>query len=270
MILHKTLIVLPAYNVGSVIGNVIAMLPISKTVVVDDGSIDETYDIVNNLGYMVIRHPTNLGLAAAIRTGEHYATQHGYTHVLLMDADGQHPPEFFGKFCSALDSSDFVVGDRFSSLRDIPPQKIASNLFASLLVKEVTGLFIRDVSCGYRGYKLGASSVTNELNGYSTIYAQVVQSALAGIIPARIAIPAIYDGSSPLATKCTEIHGLCNALSYYSPKQSLLAAILNYVRMKADIDMQVAGVPFTAHYVEMLASYIFSTDNTIAAKLYGN
>lgn len=266
----KTLIVLPAYNVSSAIRDVVTLLPRTQTVLVDDGSTDGTYEIVKSLGFTVIKHPRNLGLSAAIATGEQYAIQHGYTHALLLDSDGQHPPELYSKFISALENTDFVVGDRFSRLDAIPPQKIASNLFASLLVKEVTGIFIRDVSCGYRGYKLTSISAVTGLSGYSEIYVQILKAATSGVVPARVPIPAIYDLTQPLATKCSEIYGLCGALSFYSPRLSLLSDISDLVGRKADFEVEVGGVNFNAHHVESWASYVFSTDQTIAAKLYAN
>lgn len=266
----KTLIVLPAYNVSSAIRDVVSLLPKTQTVVVDDGSADGTYEIVTSLGYTVIKHPINLGLSAAIATGEQYAVQHGYTHALFLDSDGQHPAELHSQFISALENADFVVGDRFYQLDGIPPQKIASNLFASLLVKEITGIFIRDVSCGYRGYKLKCTSAVVRPIGYTEIYAQILNAATSGVIPARVPVPAIYDLTQPLATKCSEIYGLCGALSYYSPRLSLLPDVLDLIGRKADFKIEVGGVNFNAHHVESWSSYVFSTDQTIAARLYGN
>ena len=234
------------------------------------GSSDGTCEIVKSLGYAVIKHPSNLGLSAAIATGEQHAIQHGYTHALFLDSDGQHPPKLYDKFIAAFDNADFVVGDRFSQLDSIPPQKIASNLFASLLVKEVTGIFIRDVSCGYRGYKLTNNSAVTGLSGYGEIYALILKAAISGIVPARVPVPAIYDLTLPLATKSSEIYGLCGALSYYSPELLLLSEIFDLVARKADFAIEVGGVNFNARHVEAWASYVFSTDQTIATTLYGN
>lgn len=266
----NTLIILPAFNVGDVIGNIISILPPQNTIVVDDGSQDDTFEVVKKLGYLAIRHPSNLGLSAAIRTGEQYAITHGYTHVLLMDSDGQHPPELFDIFCSALCTTDFVLGDRFSQLNCVPLNKIASNLFASLLVKEVTGLFIRDVSCGYRGYRLAGRPTDGILGGYSEIYTQIVRFSLAGVLPTRVAIPAIYDFKQPLATRHSELFALCTALSSFSTNMPLLSNITELSNMKKNFNIQISGVPFSAEFVEDWNSYVFSTDSAMAAQLYGN
>ncbi len=266
----RILLVLPAFNVGSVIGDVISRLPRYDTLVVDDGSQDNTFAVAEKLGYLVIRHPSNLGLSSAIRTGEQYAISHGYTHILLMDSDGQHPPELFSTFCSALYTSDFVLGDRFSQLDCIPPQKVASNLFASLLVKEVTGIFVRDVSCGYRGYRLTPHPTDAMLGGYCEIYRQILMFAFAGVLPTRVSVPAIYDVSQPLVTKRSELLALCIALSLFSSNIPLLSRVSDLVNMKADIAVQIEGIPFLAQYLKDLDSYIFSTDSAKAEILYGN
>lgn len=268
--LPKILIVLPAFNVAQAIGNVISRLPRDTTLVVDDGSKDNTSVVAEKLGYLVIRHPTNLGLSAAIRTGERYASSHGYTHILLMDSDGQHPPELFDAFCSALCTSDFVLGDRFSRIDYVPSQKVASNLFASLMVKEVTGHFIRDVSCGYRGYRLTGRLADATPISYSEIYIQIAQFALAGVSPARVSVPAIYDLSQPIATKHAELLALYMALSQFSSNLSLLSHVADLANIKADIFVQIEDVPFSARYLEKWDSYVFSTDSAMAAMLYDN
>jgi len=224
---NNSLIIVPAYNSCNTIRSVISRLPIDKTIIIDDGSSDETSKIVNQLGYQLIRHPVNLGLSAAIKTGEQYAFLHGYSHVLLMDSDGQHPPEKYPEFISMLEKHEFVLGDRFSRLKGIPQQKIASNLFASLLIKDATGIFLRDVSCGYRGYKLDKSLIEKRAEGFSGIYIQIIQNIINGVKPYRVFIPALYDYSKPLVTKCSEIDGLCKAIFCYSKKKSIIDYVYN-------------------------------------------
>lgn len=265
----KTLVVLPAFNVGGIIGDVISLLPKKHTLIIDDGSQDDTFNVVKKLGYMIIQHSSNLGVSAAIRTGEKYGIDNGYTHILLMDSDGQHPSELSDVFLSELCTADFVLGDRFSQLACVPPQKIASNLFASLLIQEITGVFIRDVSCGYRGYRLTSQSSKTVLTGYTEIYAKIIELTSAGIMPIRVLIPAIYNTEEPLATKCSEILALCSALSIYS-SNPLSSHIANLVNEKTNIALQIAGISFKANYIENWASYVFSTDLQIAEKIYGN
>ncbi|HYD79199.1 MAG TPA: glycosyltransferase family 2 protein [Paucimonas sp.] len=266
----QALIILPSYNVSSAISDVLSPLPKSNVLVVDDGSTDETAAIVERLGYRLVKHPHNLGLSAAIKTGEKYAEQNEYRHVVFIDADGQHPSELFGEFLRALERVDFVFGDRFSRLEHIPLEKIASNLFASLLVKEVTGQFVRDVSCGYRGYRLLPQLMQMESCGYSRVYSQIVEVILSGISQARVSIPAIYPPHGLHATKRNEIIGLCQALVQFAPTLSTLSRILDSVYLKKEISIAIDGVSFIARYIEPIDSYQFSTDAANAKRLYAN
>ncbi|UFS70254.1 glycosyltransferase family 2 protein [Geomonas sp. RF6] len=267
---HRILLILPAYNVERGFEDILSQVPRSHTLIVDDGSYDSTYEVAMDLGFSVVRHTANLGVSAAIRTGESYARLHDYTHVILMDADGQHPPHLLDTFRHALSKSDFVLGDRFGHLEGIPPQKIASNLFASLLIDEVVGVFIRDVSCGYRGYRLSQRTSRNVISGYSEIYRKVIFNALTGVMPMRIPVPAIYDTTFPVATKRSEVLAVCNALSLFVADNPLLAHILDLANTRENITAQVGPASFSALYYPDFDSYVFTTDTSQAIALYGD
>lgn len=266
----KTLIIVPAFNAVQGLVQILPDLPLSHTVVIDDGSVDGTAEVAVHLGHNVISHKQNLGLSGAIQTGEQYAVENGYTHVLLMDADGQHPPQLYKKFLMHMTTRSFVLGDRFSRLCYVPTQKIASNLFASLMIKSVTGVFIRDVACGYRGYALDQRTVNNNSSGYSFIYDQVVDLALKAVLPVRVRIPALYDIDQPLATKYSEIRDFSYSLASRFPDYELVAILNDLLEKKMDLNISVESVPFVAHYVRKWDSYIFNTDICLARKYYGN
>jgi len=90
----KVSLIIPAYNEEKIIEQVITKVKqvtaISEILVVDDGSRDNTAQIVSNLDVKLIRHPYNKGNGAAIKTGLRAASG---DIVLFMDADGQHQPE---------------------------------------------------------------------------------------------------------------------------------------------------------------------------------
>jgi glycosyltransferase involved in cell wall biosynthesis len=153
----RPLVVIPALNAARTLPPILDRLVSHDTLVVDDGSEDETFLVAKSMATAALRHERNQGHSAAIISGENYALTHGYSHVLLLDSDGQHPPEYAQEAINLLELHDLVIGDRFSSLENIPSQKIASNLFASLLIECATGYFLRDVSCGFRGYSLNSN-----------------------------------------------------------------------------------------------------------------
>lgn len=89
-------IVVPAYNEQAVIGDVIAGLKEElknkncEIIVVDDASLDNTFEIAARLGVKVFRHEFNKGYGAALKTGVRHAL---CEIVLFFDSDGQHNPK---------------------------------------------------------------------------------------------------------------------------------------------------------------------------------
>ena len=72
-------VVVPAYNEGKTIAGVIAKIStyVSSVVVVDDGSVDNTFLQAKDAGAVVLKHKVNLGKGAALKTGCDYAIQLG-------------------------------------------------------------------------------------------------------------------------------------------------------------------------------------------------
>jgi glycosyltransferase involved in cell wall biosynthesis len=118
----RGLVIIPAYNeafnVGGVITEIRQHFP-GDVVVIDDGSSDETRKVASEAGAIVLRHPCNLGIGAAVQTGFLYALARDYDTVLRLDADGQHDPAYISDFLDALrrDQADIVVGSRFLGRR---------------------------------------------------------------------------------------------------------------------------------------------------------
>ncbi|MGD0918037.1 MAG: glycosyltransferase, partial [Thermodesulfobacteriota bacterium] len=84
-------ILIPAYNAQGTIGQVLVKIqPLEiDTIVIDDGSEDETKMVAMAKGGSVLEHPFNLGKGSALRTGFRYAIQKGYEVIITLDADGQ-------------------------------------------------------------------------------------------------------------------------------------------------------------------------------------
>ena len=144
-------IVIPAYNEADVIGGVVAGLRAAaawrELIVVDDGSRDTTAAAATSAGATVIRHPYNKGNGAAVKTGIRRATG---DFILIIDGDGQHPPEDACRLVSRLGEYDLVVGARATSTQATQARRFgneALNQFASYL----TGRDIPDLTSGFRG-----------------------------------------------------------------------------------------------------------------------
>lgn len=105
---HSHLVVIPSYNTGAKVVETVreARRYWQPVWVVVDGSTDGSAGALHALaqedaGVRVLALPCNQGKGAAVLHGMREAAAAGYTHVLTMDADGQHPPEKIPEFMAA-------------------------------------------------------------------------------------------------------------------------------------------------------------------------
>jgi glycosyltransferase involved in cell wall biosynthesis len=155
----RRLVVLLAYNERECIRDTIVEvrgdLPDVDILVVDDGSEDETADIARAAGAAVVRHPINLGVAAAESTGLIYAARAGYTSVVRMDGDGQHAPRSAGALFDALgEGTELVIGSRFlgGEHRESSRLRKAGSRYLAFLLSLLCGRPVSDPTSGFRGF----------------------------------------------------------------------------------------------------------------------
>jgi len=91
---NKTIsVIIPAKNeeasLSMLLQNLINKLGDAEIIVVNDGSTDDTAQIINQAGAKLISHPYSMGNGAAIKAGARAATGE---LIVTMDADGQHNP----------------------------------------------------------------------------------------------------------------------------------------------------------------------------------
>jgi glycosyltransferase involved in cell wall biosynthesis len=110
---RRTSVIVPAFNESGAVGPLITGLRAAaewlEILVVDDGSSDGTAAEAERAGARVIRHPYNKGNGAAGKTGLRQAAGE---FILIVDADGQHPPADALKLVARLDVYDLIVGAR--------------------------------------------------------------------------------------------------------------------------------------------------------------
>lgn len=150
----KTLVVVPAYNEATTIQPVLASVQAKgfPVLVVDDGSIDTTYDVARHSGALVVRHVINRGLGAALRTGFAFALSEGYDAVVTLDADGQHDPEEIPQLLAPLaEGADVVIGTRMREAMPIVRQ--VYNAAGALLTSSLFGGALLDSQSGYRALR---------------------------------------------------------------------------------------------------------------------
>lgn len=151
------LVIIPALDEEDAIAGVVAAARRSlsaEVVVVDDGSTDGTGDAARSAGGVVLRHPFNLGVGAAVRTGLRYAVENGYETVLQLDGDGQHDPEEAALLLARLEQGDVdvVVGSRFECGYELSRPRRAVMRLLSGIVSRRLGTPITDTTSGFRAF----------------------------------------------------------------------------------------------------------------------
>ncbi len=151
------LVVIPAFNEEAVLGKTLTTLiqyiPVSQILVVNDGSTDNTSQVVLEKGVDLLELPFNLGVGAAMRSGFRFAKENGFQKVIQFDADLQHQPKYIKEIVSKLNELDVVVGSRFAGNSDYKVSFVRS-LAMGLLKDSVTkhiGKKMTDVTSGFRG-----------------------------------------------------------------------------------------------------------------------
>ena len=163
-------IVIPAMNeapaIGAVVEKLRAAAPWREVLVIDDGSIDETGARAAEAGARVVRHPYNKGNGAAVKTGIRNATGE---FILIVDADGQHPPDDAQHLAALLGEYDLVVGARSTETQATPGRR-AGNAALNALATYLTGRPIPDLTSGFRGARRECLREFIHLlpNGFST------------------------------------------------------------------------------------------------------
>src|SRR3990172_8275621 len=96
----KTVVVIPAFNEETRIGKTVLGVAkyADRIIVVDDGSLDQTSSVAKSSGAHVVRYRPNRGMGNAIRLGLERAIGLNPEVIVLMDADGQHDPNYIPQF----------------------------------------------------------------------------------------------------------------------------------------------------------------------------
>jgi glycosyltransferase involved in cell wall biosynthesis len=163
-------IVIPAFNERGSIAEVVSTLATAgrwrEIIVVDDASTDGTGEQASAAGATVVCHPYNMGNGAAVKSGIRRATGE---FVLIVDADGQHPPEEALRIAARLGEYDLVIGARSTETQATLARR-AGNSLLNWLAGYLTGREIPDLTSGFRGARMsGVREFLHLLpNGFST------------------------------------------------------------------------------------------------------
>ena len=199
----RVLVVVPVYNHAATLNEVVARIRTvhDHVLVVDDGSTDLQADTLAGLDVPVLRHEKNRGKGAAIRTGAQAARDMGMTHIITIDADGQHDPADISLFLAAIarDENAVIVGARNFNTPNVPGSSRFGRKFSNFWLRVQTGVILSDVQSGFRAYPLAVlNNVTCTENHYSFEVEVLVRAAWAGFSLKDVDITVYYP---PKATR---------------------------------------------------------------------
>lgn len=173
----KVAVVIPAYNEGKVIAKVISDIQehfkskafLTKIVVVDDGSEDNTVAQAKKARAYVIKHVLNTGSGGATATGLSYAYSQGFDIAVTCDADGQHAAEDVVRGVSLIADSttDLLIGSRLINSDGMSRVKVLGNWGMSYVTRLLFGIRVTDSQSGLRVFSRQAlASLKWKTSGY--------------------------------------------------------------------------------------------------------
>jgi len=178
--IHKTLIIVPAYNeefsIVCLIKEVKESYPNCDILVINDASIDNTAELAYQTKMCdVLDLPFNLGIGGAVQAGFKYAYNHNYQIAVQIDGDGQHVPAFIPRLIKLIElgKADVVIGTRFNKsvnrdgFQSTFIRRLGIRLF-SYVSYMLIGQRISDCTSGFRAYNKKAILFLS--NNYPTDY----------------------------------------------------------------------------------------------------
>lgn len=166
----KTLVVIPAYNEALNIEKTVHDLEVNAPevdyVVINDGSKDNTLEVLKKNDFNYIDGFCNLGLFGAVQTGFKLAIKENYDVVIQFDGDGQHSAKYIAPLVKEIENgNNIVIGSRFvDEKKPFTARMIGSRLIAGA-IKMMTGKTITDPTSGFRAYdKNCIIDYANEMN----------------------------------------------------------------------------------------------------------
>jgi len=166
--LSKSLVIIPTYNESENIARVLSAAldsgPEFHLLVVDDNSPDGTAAIVRKLTesfqgrVFLMEREGKLGLGTAYLAGFKWGLERDYNYIFEMDADFSHNPLDLPRLLNVIQSNgaDVAIGSRYvkgGKIENWPYIRLFLSYGASLYVRMITWMPIKDPTAGFIGYK---------------------------------------------------------------------------------------------------------------------
>lgn len=163
-----SLVIIPTYNerenIEHMLDVVLALSPLFHILIVDDGSPDGTAALVkakqpaSGGRVHLLERSGKQGLGTAYIAGFRWALERDYQYIIEMDCDFSHPPVKLLELREACHSgrAEVSVGSRYihgGAVKNWPLDRILMSYGASLYVRLITGLPVKDTTAGFVCYK---------------------------------------------------------------------------------------------------------------------
>ncbi len=165
--MSDSVVIIPTYNekenAESIIRAVFSLSKVFDLLIIDDGSPDGTAQIVKDLqsefnGRLhLIEREGKLGLGTAYIRGFKWALENNYEYICEMDADFSHNPADLVRLQQACqEGADLAIGSRYIdgvAVVNWPMGRIIMSYYASVYVRIITGMKIKDTTAGFKCYR---------------------------------------------------------------------------------------------------------------------
>ncbi|KGO91473.1 polyprenol monophosphomannose synthase [Flavobacterium subsaxonicum] len=165
--MSEGIVIIPTYNeienIETVIRAVFELTTPFDVLIVDDNSPDGTAQKVRELQedypnrlFLEVR-AGKAGLGTAYVHGFKWAIERKYDYIFEMDADFSHNPKDLEHLYAACHKgADMAIGSRYSNGVNVvnwPLSRVLLSYYASVYVKMVTGMQIKDATAGFICYR---------------------------------------------------------------------------------------------------------------------
>ena len=165
--MSDSLIIIPTYNekenIGKMLDVLMALTFSFDVLIIDDNSKDGTAGIVKDYikqfpdRIYIEERSGKLGLGTAYIHGFKWALKREYQYIFEMDADFSHNPNDLIRLRDACSNgnADLSIGSRYITGVNVvnwPMGRVMMSYFASMYVRIVTGMTIRDTTAGFKCY----------------------------------------------------------------------------------------------------------------------
>lgn len=188
----KLIIQIPCYNEAETLADVLAGIPkeipgisVIETLIIDDGSTDDTIAVAKQLGVThIVHHTTNKGLARAFQTGLDTCLHLGADIIVNTDGDNQYPGRYIPDLIQPVlqQEADVVISNRQTkTIQHFSPVKKLLSSWGSWVVRKASGTLVADAPSGFRAYSREAALRLNILTNYTYTLETIIQSGKKGL-----------------------------------------------------------------------------------------